>query len=143
VTAPMRTLAAAVMAAAILFPFAATAQSPIIIKFSHVVAPDTPKGNPHLVSVPKVRSEPEHRKRCCRALALKSTSAPEGQAAAKFLDRHARSRPATEQPKKSCRANSESKRKNRPKEAPKPRLLRQSALSAFELLESGSREPRG
>ena len=52
-------------------------------------------------------------------------------------------RPATEQPKKSCRANSESKRKNRPKEAPKPRLLRQSALSAFELLESGSREPRG
>ena len=95
-TAPMRTLAAAVMAAAILFPFAATAQSPIIIKFSHVVAPDTPKGNPHLVSVPKVRSEPEHRKRCCRALALKSTSAPEGQAAAKFLDRHARSRPGAD-----------------------------------------------
>jgi hypothetical protein len=53
-----------------------------------------------------------------------------------------RSRPATEQPKESCRANSESKRKNRPKEASKPRLLRQSALSAFELFESGSREPR-
>ena len=51
------------------------------------------------------------------------------------MTRHGGLRPATEQPKKSCGANSESKRKNRPKEAPKPRLLRQSALSAFELLE--------
>jgi C4-dicarboxylate-binding protein DctP len=34
--------AAAIVAAA--FPLTATAQTPIIIKFSHVVAPDTPKG---------------------------------------------------------------------------------------------------
>ncbi|MFZ1107241.1 MAG: TRAP transporter substrate-binding protein [Rhodomicrobium sp.] len=34
--------AAAIVAAA--FPLAATAQAPILIKFSHVVAPDTPKG---------------------------------------------------------------------------------------------------
>ena len=43
-TALVRALAAAVMAAATLFPLAVQAQSPIIIKFSHVVAPDTPKG---------------------------------------------------------------------------------------------------
>ena len=43
-TALMRTLAAAAMAVATFFPFAVQAQSPIIIKFSHVVAPDTPKG---------------------------------------------------------------------------------------------------
>jgi C4-dicarboxylate-binding protein DctP len=40
----MRFLADAAMAAAILFPFAARAQSPIIIRFSHVVARDTPNG---------------------------------------------------------------------------------------------------
>ncbi len=43
-TALTRTLAVAAMAVATLFPFAVQAQSPIIIKFSHVVAPDTPKG---------------------------------------------------------------------------------------------------
>ncbi len=43
-TALLRTLAAVVLAVATLFPFAVQAQSPIIIKFSHVVAPDTPKG---------------------------------------------------------------------------------------------------
>ena len=33
-----------VLAAALALPFAAAAQAPIVIKFSHVVAPDTPKG---------------------------------------------------------------------------------------------------
>ncbi len=37
-------VAAVAMATAALFPFAGQAQAPIIIKFSHVVAPDTPKG---------------------------------------------------------------------------------------------------
>ncbi len=37
-------VAAVAVATAALFPFAAEAQAPIIIKFSHVVAPDTPKG---------------------------------------------------------------------------------------------------
>ncbi len=36
--------AAVAMATGALFPFAGQAQAPIIIKFSHVVAPDTPKG---------------------------------------------------------------------------------------------------
>jgi len=39
-----KTLVAAAIAALIAMPGAAIAQSPIIIKFSHVVAPDTPKG---------------------------------------------------------------------------------------------------
>lgn len=39
-----KTLIAAAIAALIAMPGAAVAQSPIIIKFSHVVAPDTPKG---------------------------------------------------------------------------------------------------
>ena len=34
----------AVSVAALAFAAAASAQSPIVIKFSHVVAPDTPKG---------------------------------------------------------------------------------------------------
>jgi C4-dicarboxylate-binding protein DctP len=38
-------LAAAVAAAFALNPLSALAQAPIVIKFSHVVAPDTPKGN--------------------------------------------------------------------------------------------------
>ncbi len=41
------TLAASILAAAVAFaatPFAARADEPIVIKFSHVVAPDTPKG---------------------------------------------------------------------------------------------------
>jgi TRAP-type C4-dicarboxylate transport system substrate-binding protein len=42
-TTLMRILADAALAAAILFPFAARAQSPIIITFSHAVAWDTPK----------------------------------------------------------------------------------------------------
>ena len=33
-----------VLAAALALPLAAAAQAPIVIKFSHVVAPDTPKG---------------------------------------------------------------------------------------------------
>ena len=37
-------LTAGVMAGALAMPFAATAQSPIVIKFSHVVAENTPKG---------------------------------------------------------------------------------------------------
>ncbi len=37
-------VAALAMATGALFPFAGQAQAPIIIKFSHVVAPDTPKG---------------------------------------------------------------------------------------------------
>ena len=60
-----------------------------------------------------------------------AASATEGKAASSSAFSHFGLRPATEQPK------------NRPKQAPKPLLLRQSALSAFELLESGSREPRG
>jgi C4-dicarboxylate-binding protein DctP len=40
----MRTLAVATVAFATLLPFTLQAQTPIIIKFSHVVAPDTPKG---------------------------------------------------------------------------------------------------
>src|SRR5512147_2862667 len=43
-TALLRSVAAAALALATLLPFAADAQSPIVIKFSHVVAPDTPKG---------------------------------------------------------------------------------------------------
>jgi C4-dicarboxylate-binding protein DctP len=39
----MRILIAAAVAAFVIQP--AVAQSPVIIKFSHVVAPDTPKGN--------------------------------------------------------------------------------------------------
>jgi hypothetical protein len=42
-----------------------------------------------------------------------------------------RFRPATEQPKKSCRANSESKRKNRPKEASKPRFAPSISTERF------------
>lgn len=37
-------LVAAAALAALGFAGAASAQSPIVIKFSHVVAPDTPKG---------------------------------------------------------------------------------------------------
>ena len=35
---------AVISAAAVAWPAAAPAQQPIVIKFSHVVAPDTPKG---------------------------------------------------------------------------------------------------
>ncbi|MGM9483303.1 TRAP transporter substrate-binding protein [Roseateles sp. NT4] len=38
------TLRRLVLAAALALPFASFAQAPIVIKFSHVVAPDTPKG---------------------------------------------------------------------------------------------------
>ncbi len=38
------TLRRLVLAAALALPFTAIAQAPIVIKFSHVVAPDTPKG---------------------------------------------------------------------------------------------------
>jgi C4-dicarboxylate-binding protein DctP len=43
-TIPRNALAAAAMILAAFFSFAVQAQTPIIIKFSHVVAPDTPKG---------------------------------------------------------------------------------------------------
>jgi C4-dicarboxylate-binding protein DctP len=43
-TALIRALVAAAIAVATLFPFTVQAQSSIVIKFSHVVAPDTPKG---------------------------------------------------------------------------------------------------
>lgn len=42
---PLRRLVlASAVAALSAFSFAAQAQAPIVIKFSHVVAPDTPKG---------------------------------------------------------------------------------------------------
>ena len=39
-----RTLIAAAIAGALALPFAASAQAPMVIKFSHVVAENTPKG---------------------------------------------------------------------------------------------------